>query len=80
MTPIILKCTDRYHNVAFITLNGAYATCQLSSGIPASLSYAGVPSDKIAEAGIMFGRCTSPEAALIMAERYILQPTTFEVF
>ena len=77
---LVLKTTDRHGNQAFITVGDGWVRCCLCDRTPAALVYAGVPHHLQEEAAIMFGRAANSSDLLITAERYIVAPTTFEVF
>ncbi|WNH54830.1 hypothetical protein [Stenotrophomonas oahuensis] len=46
---ISIRAQDQLRNVAFVTIRAGRVSCTLAHGVPASLTYAGVPTEMEAE-------------------------------
>lgn len=61
---IHIVATDDLKNKAIVSISDGQVRCKLANGIPASLSYAGIRHDVIAEAEIRLASCASTDDAL----------------
>ena len=77
---IVVKSTCKLGNRAFVKIADGRVTCTLANGVPASLSYAGIKNDMIAETEIRLSRCDSADDALRIIEDARYSHYRHEVF
>ena len=75
---IRIKCTDSLRNVSYVHNSNGHWRCNLSNGIPAGMSYAGVTGDEMA---VLFALddATSADDALAVMRRHGSRLCQYEV-
>ena len=76
--PIRIKCTDSHRNVSYVHNSGGSWRCNLSTGIPASMSYAGIHGGEMA---VVFALddAQSPSDALAVMQQHGSRLCRYEV-
>ena len=78
-TPIRIKSTDQFRNVAYIyrRKGATMFSCALANGTPAAFTYAGIHEEMAAS--FAFEDCDTAEDALIVCERFGSKLCKYEI-